>query len=119
MGVFLRAKFEAFSIILTGFRQGWVGATLSPPKPHNEPLKSPPTLPGLIQQTSFSLFLFFNIYYLFIFLHFIGSSSKLNNPQIFFIFREIRSHSYRPFFLFLLLKDYHNFREIFIVMFLC
>ena len=63
MGVCLRAKFEAFSIILTGFRQGWVGATLSPPKPHNDPLKSPPTLPGLIQQTSFSLFLFFNIYY--------------------------------------------------------
>ena len=39
MGLYLRAKFEVSSIILTGFR--W-GAVNSPPQ--NEPLKSPPRL---------------------------------------------------------------------------
>ena len=37
MGVYLCAKFEVSSIILTGFRQGVI---LSPP-PQNGPLKSP------------------------------------------------------------------------------
>ena len=41
MGVYLRAKFEVSSIILTGFRQGVI---LTPPPPQNEPLKSPPRL---------------------------------------------------------------------------
>ena len=43
MGVYLRAKFEVLSIILTGFRQGLI---LPPPPspPQNEPLKSPPRL---------------------------------------------------------------------------
>ena len=46
MGVYLRAKFEVSSIILTGFRQGGI---LPPPHTHthtpqNEPLKSPPRL---------------------------------------------------------------------------
>ena len=45
MGVYLRAKFEVSSIILTGFRLG--GVILPPPPPQNEPLKSPPRL-GLI-----------------------------------------------------------------------
>ena len=47
MGVYLRAEFEASSIILTSFRQGVI---LTPPHtqtPQNEPLKSPPRL-GLI-----------------------------------------------------------------------
>ena len=44
MGVFLRAKFEASSIILTSFRQ-WVILPLPPPQ--NEHLKNPPRL-GLI-----------------------------------------------------------------------
>ena len=38
MGVYLCAKFEVSSIILTGFRQGVI---LSPPPPQNGPLKSP------------------------------------------------------------------------------
>ena len=37
MGVYLCAKFEVSSIILTGFRQGLI----PPPPPQNEPLKSP------------------------------------------------------------------------------
>ena len=41
MGVYLRAKFEVSSIILTGFRQGVI---LPPTPPQNEPLKSPPRL---------------------------------------------------------------------------
>ena len=41
MGVYLRAKFEISSIILTGFRQGVI---LPSPPPQNEPLKSPPRL---------------------------------------------------------------------------
>ena len=42
MSVYLRAKFEAFSIILTSFRQG--GSNFTPPPPQNELLKSPPRL---------------------------------------------------------------------------
>ena len=38
MGVYLCAKFEVSSIILTGFRQGLIPP---PPPPQNEPLKSP------------------------------------------------------------------------------
>ena len=38
MGVYLHAKFEVSSIILTGFRWG----VIPPPQPQNEPLKSPP-----------------------------------------------------------------------------
>ena len=42
MGVYLRAKSEVSSIILTSFRQGVI---LPPPTPpQNEPLKSPPRL---------------------------------------------------------------------------
>ena len=42
MSVYLRAKFEVSSTILTSFRQGVI---LPPsPKPQNEPLKSPPRL---------------------------------------------------------------------------
>ena len=45
MGVYLRAKREVSSIILTGFRQrGGGGVILPPPPPQNEPLKSPPRL---------------------------------------------------------------------------
>ena len=40
MGVYLRAKFEVSSIIVTGFRQGVILAP-PPPTPQNEPLKSP------------------------------------------------------------------------------
>ena len=39
--MYLRAKFEVSSIILTGFRRGGVN---SPPPPQNEPLKSQPRL---------------------------------------------------------------------------
>ena len=48
MGVYLRSKFEVSSIIIKGFRKGWI-----PPPLPNEPLKSPPRL-GLImaQQNS-------------------------------------------------------------------
>ena len=42
MGVYLRAKFEVSSIILTSFRQGVI--LPPPPIPQNEPLKSPPRL---------------------------------------------------------------------------
>ena len=45
MSVYLRAKFEVSSIILTSFRQGVI--LPPPPPPQNEPLKSPPRL-GLI-----------------------------------------------------------------------
>ena len=38
MGVYLSAKFEVSSIILTSFRQG---VTSHHPPPQNEPLKSP------------------------------------------------------------------------------
>ena len=41
MGVYLRAKFEVSSIILTSFKQG---GNFTPPLPQNEPLKSPPRL---------------------------------------------------------------------------
>ena len=45
MGVYLRAKFEVSSIILTGFRRGGVNSPNPPPlPPENEPLKSPPRL---------------------------------------------------------------------------
>ena len=40
MGVYLRAKFEVSSIIITGFRQG----VIYPYPPQNEPLKSSPRL---------------------------------------------------------------------------
>ena len=43
MGVYLRAKFEVSSIILTGFRQGG-GDNFTLPPPQNKPLKSPPRL---------------------------------------------------------------------------
>ena len=46
MGVYLRAKFEVSSIVLTSFRQG-VGVNFTPPpftSPQSEPLKSPPRL---------------------------------------------------------------------------
>ena len=45
MGVYLRARFEVSSIILTSFRQG--GDFIPPPSPtplQNEPLKHPPRL---------------------------------------------------------------------------
>ena len=42
MVVYLRAKFEVSSIILTCFRQGVILPT--PPSPQNEPLKNPPRL---------------------------------------------------------------------------
>ena len=42
MGVYIRAKFEVSSIILTSFRQG--GGNFTPPPPQNEPLKGPPRL---------------------------------------------------------------------------
>ena len=43
MCMYLRAKFEVSSIILTSFRQG--GGIISPPlPPQNEPLKSPSRL---------------------------------------------------------------------------
>ena len=44
MGVYLRAKFEVFGIILTCFRQGGNFTPPPPPPPQNEPLKSPPRL---------------------------------------------------------------------------
>ena len=46
MGAYLRAKFEASSVILTSFRQsgGEVILPPPPPTPKNEPLKSPPRL---------------------------------------------------------------------------
>ena len=46
MCVYLRAKFEVSSVILTSFRQGVEICTTTPPPPppQNEPLKSPPRL---------------------------------------------------------------------------
>ena len=46
MGMYLRAKFEVCSIILTRFRRGVILPYLQPPPPtpQNEPLKSPPRL---------------------------------------------------------------------------
>ena len=44
MDVYLRAKFEVSSVILTGFRRGGEGVILPSPPPQNEPLKSPPRL---------------------------------------------------------------------------
>ena len=41
MGVYLRAKFEVCSLILTCFRQG---GNFTPPPPQNETRKSPPRL---------------------------------------------------------------------------
>ena len=48
MGVYLRAKSEVSSIILTSFRLGG-GCNFTPPPypPQNEPLRSPPRLSGL------------------------------------------------------------------------
>ena len=43
MGVYLLAKLEDSSLILTGFREGGV-ILPAPPRPQNEPLKSPPRL---------------------------------------------------------------------------
>ena len=43
MDVYLRAKFEVSSIILTSFRQGG-NFTPPPPPPQNKALKSPPRL---------------------------------------------------------------------------
>ena len=49
MSVYLRAKFEVSSIILTSFRHKGVGGNFThPPPPQNEPLKSRPRL-GLSQ----------------------------------------------------------------------
>ena len=42
MDVYVRAKFEISSIILTGFSQGVI--LPPPPIPQNKPLKSPPRL---------------------------------------------------------------------------
>ena len=47
MCVYVRAKFEVSSIILTSFRQG-EGGNFNPLLPQNKPLKSPPRL-GLKQ----------------------------------------------------------------------
>ena len=44
MRVYLRAKFEVSSIILTSFRQGVILPPPPPTPPQNEPLKSPPRL---------------------------------------------------------------------------
>ena len=44
MGVYLLAKFEVSSIILTGFRQGGGLFYPSPSPPQNEPIKSPTRL---------------------------------------------------------------------------
>ena len=46
MAVYLRAKFEVSSIIVTDLRQGGVFYPPPPPAPtpQNEPLKSPPRL---------------------------------------------------------------------------
>ena len=52
MAVYLRAKFEVSSIILTGSRQGGSNFTSAPPPPQNEPLKSPPRL-GLNNATKY------------------------------------------------------------------
>ena len=51
MDVYLRAKFEVSSIILTSFREGWGGGVILPLShpPQNEPLKIPPRL-GLNDQ---------------------------------------------------------------------
>ena len=43
MDVYLHAKFEVSSTILTRFRQGG-GGNFTPLPPQNEPLKSPPRL---------------------------------------------------------------------------
>ena len=52
MDVYVRAKFEISSIILTGFSQGVI--LPPPPIPQNEPLKSPPRL-GLRQFQGFPI----------------------------------------------------------------
>ena len=47
MGVYVRAKFEVSSVILTSFRQRGRGVILPPtplPPTQNEPLKNPPRL---------------------------------------------------------------------------
>ena len=45
MCLYLRAKFEVSSIILTSFRRGGEGGDFSPPlPPQNEPVKSPSRL---------------------------------------------------------------------------
>ena len=58
MGVYLRAKLEVSSIILTGFR---LGELLPLPPPQNQPLKSPPRL-GL-KLTYYSLLPNFSKYF--------------------------------------------------------
>ena len=55
MGVYLRAKFEVSSIILTGFRQGG-GGNFTPPPPQNEPLKSQKSPPRLGLKVSEDIF---------------------------------------------------------------
>ena len=55
MSVYLCAKFEFFSIILTTFRRGIILPTPSPPQ--NEPLKIPPRL-GLIKDLLFVIAIF-------------------------------------------------------------
>ena len=44
MDVYLRAKFEVSSIILTSFRQVVILPPPPPPPPQNETIKSPPRL---------------------------------------------------------------------------
>ena len=44
MCVYLRTKFEAFSIILKSFTQGGEGSSFTHPQPLKEPLKIPPRL---------------------------------------------------------------------------
>ena len=44
MSVYLRAKFQVSSLILTSFRQGGRGWGNFTNPPQNEPLKGPPTL---------------------------------------------------------------------------
>ena len=44
MGVYVRAKFEVSSVILTSFRQRGIPPAPPPPPHQGEPLKSPPIL---------------------------------------------------------------------------
>ena len=64
MGVYLRAKFQESSIIVTSFRQGVIS---SPTPPQNKPLKHPPRL-GLmesgiksIQESLVSIYQYFGL----------------------------------------------------------
>ena len=65
MGVYLHAKFEVCSIILTGFRQGVILSP--PPSPQNKPLKRPPRLGLRKHYTSSLIFLITQENYLIIF----------------------------------------------------